>query len=281
MTATTSAPGRRPNSGADPAAWIRRFHPAADGLPRLVAFPHAGGSASFWFPLSAALRGRADVLSVQYPGRQDRRTEAPVEDIGRLADLSAEAIAGGLGTATAPDDDRPPVPLVLFGHSMGAVLAFEVARRLARDPHAAATPTALVVSGRRSPDRHRDERVHTYDEASLIAELRSLSGTDSAVLEDEELLRMVLPALRADYRAVETYRYAPDPAGRAALRCPITVLTGDADPKVSVDEAAAWRDHTTGEFALHTFSGGHFYLTGHQAAVTAHLAAALGLDKEQ
>ncbi|MEU8137575.1 thioesterase II family protein [Streptodolium elevatio] len=279
MTATTSppAPGRPPASGVDPAAWIRRFHATDDaGLPRLAAFPHAGGSASFWYPLSAALRGRADVLSVQYPGRQERRTEPPIEDIRRLADLSAEAIVRSIGTTAGPGGRRA-VPLVLFGHSMGAVVAFEVARRLAADPRGVANPTALVVSGRRAPDRHREERVHAYDEASLIAELRSLSGTDSAVLEDEELLRMVIPALRADYRAVETYRYAPDPSGRPALRCPITVLTGDADPKVSVDEAAAWRDHTGGAFALHTFAGGHFYLTDHQTAVTAHLAAALGI----
>jgi pyochelin biosynthesis protein PchC len=236
--------------------WIRRFHPARQPAPRLVALPHAGGSASFWYPLSAALAGRFEVLSVQYPGRQDRRAEPPIADIATLADRITAALELWLG-----EDDAP---LVLFGHSMGAILGFEVARRL-RVP-----PAALIASGRRAPDRRRVEQAHRLDDAALLAEIRSLSGTDASLLEDDEVVRMVLPALRADYRAIETYEVTPG----APLACPITVLIGDADPKVTLDEAMSWRDHTTGTFALHTFTGGHFYLTGHQAAVTEHVAAA-------
>jgi len=237
--------------------WIRRFHPAGRPLTRVVCLPHAGGSASFWYPLSAALAGRFDVLGVQYPGRQDRRAEPPIADLGTLADRITDA----LESSAAADD---ATPLVLFGHSMGAILAFEVARRL-RVP-----PAALIASGRRAPDRRRVERVHRLDDAALIAELRSLSGTDASLLDDEEVLRMVLPALRADYRAIETWRVTPG----NPLTCPITVLIGDADPKVTLDEATSWRDHTTGTFALHTFTGGHFYLTEHQAAVTERIADA-------
>ncbi|MFE3197659.1 thioesterase II family protein [Embleya sp. NPDC055664] len=236
--------------------WIRRFHPAADRVPRLVALPHAGGSASFWFPLSAALKERVEVLGVQYPGRQDRRAEPLIEDIETLAERITEALDPWL-------DEQ--LPLILFGHSMGAVLGFEVARRL-RIP-----PAALIASGRRAPDRQRDERVHLLDDAGLAAELRSMSGTDASLLANDEVLRMVLPALRADYRAIETYRCTPG----APLECPITVLIGDRDPKVTLDEATAWRDHTNGTFALHTFTGGHFYLTDHQAAVTARIADAI------
>ncbi|OPC80287.1 thioesterase [Embleya scabrispora] len=236
--------------------WIRRFHPAADQVPRLVALPHAGGSASFWFPLSAALKERVEVLGVQYPGRQDRRAEPLVDDIDTLAERITEALDPWL-------DER--LPLVLFGHSMGAVLGFEVARRL-RVP-----PAALIVSGRRAPDRQREERLHRLDDAGLAAELRSMSGTDASLLANDEVLQMVLPALRADYRAIETYRCTPG----APLECPITVLIGDQDPKVTLDEATAWRDHTNGTFALHTFTGGHFYLTEHQAAVTARITEAI------
>ncbi|MFI1580950.1 thioesterase II family protein [Embleya sp. NPDC020630] len=236
--------------------WIRRFHPAADRVPRLVALPHAGGSASFWFPLSAALKERVEVLGVQYPGRQDRRTEPLIDDIETLAERITEALDPWL-------DEQ--LPLILFGHSMGAVLGFEVARRL-RIP-----PAALIASGRRAPDRQRDERVHLLDDAGLAAELRSMSGTDASLLANDEVLQMVLPALRADYRAIETYRCTPG----APLECPITVLIGDRDPKVTLDEATAWRDHTNGTFALHTFTGGHFYLTEHQAAVTARIADAI------
>ncbi|GCD99354.1 thioesterase II family protein [Embleya hyalina] len=236
--------------------WIRRFHPAADRVPRLVALPHAGGSASFWFPLSAALKERVEVLGVQYPGRQDRRAEPLIDDIDTLAERITEALDPWL-------DER--LPLILFGHSMGAVLGFEVARRL-RVP-----PAALIASGRRAPDRQREERLHLLDDAGLAAELRSMSGTDASLLANDEVLQMVLPALRADYRAIETYRCTPG----APLECPITVLVGDRDPKVTMDEATAWRDHTNGAFALHTFTGGHFYLTDHQAAVTARITDAI------
>ncbi|MET7299111.1 alpha/beta fold hydrolase [Embleya sp. NPDC005575] len=234
-------------------AWIRRFHPVSDPRSRLVALPHAGGSASFWFPLSAALKDRAEVLGVQYPGRQDRRAEPPIDDIGTLADHITVALDPWL------DEERP---LVLFGHSMGAVLGFEVARRLR------VRPAALIASGRRAPARRRDERLHLLDDAGLAAELRSMSGTDASLLANDEVLQMVLPALRADYRAIETYTCAP----AEPLECPITVLIGDTDPKVTLDEAMSWREHTNGTFALHTFSGGHFYLTDHQAAVTARIA---------
>ncbi|GGO97776.1 thioesterase II family protein [Wenjunlia tyrosinilytica] len=233
----------------DDGLWCRRFHPAQDAADRLVCFPHAGGSASFYFPVSAALSPRVDVLAVQYPGRQDRRSEPIVDDIGTLADRIHEALKAWA--------DRP---LTFFGHSMGAVLAFEVARRLERDGEG---PVRLFASGRRAPSRHRDENVHKRDDDGLIAELRAMSGTDSRLLGDDELLRMILPALRGDYRAVETYRSEPG----AAVRCPITALVGDADPKTTLEEAEGWEEHTTGSFGLSVFPGGHFYLSSRSADV--------------
>ncbi|MFE3643182.1 thioesterase II family protein [Streptomyces sp. NPDC059169] len=227
---------------ADDGLWCRRFHPAPDAGRRLVCFPHAGGSASFYHPVSAALSPGVDVLAVQYPGRQDRRQEPAVDDIGLLADLIAEALEAWT--------DRP---LTFFGHSMGAVVAFEVARRLERDGDG---PVRLFASGRRAPSAYRDEQVHRRDDDGIVAELRALSGTDSRVLDDEEMLRMVLPALRSDYKAVETYRCEPG----AVVRCPVTVLVGDDDSKTSLGEARSWDSHTTGTCDLQVFPGGHFYL---------------------
>lgn len=227
---------------ADDGLWCRRFHPAPDAGRRLVCFPHAGGSASFYHPVSAALSPGVDVLAVQYPGRQDRRHEPAIDDIGLLADRIAEA----LGAWT----DRP---LTFFGHSMGALVAFEVARRLERDGDG---PVRLFASGRRAPSAYRDEQVHRRDDDGIVAELRALSGTDSRVLDDEEMLRMVLPALRSDYKAVETYRSEPG----AVVRCPVTVLVGDDDPKTSLAEARSWDAHTAGACDLQVFPGGHFYL---------------------
>ncbi|MET9444915.1 alpha/beta fold hydrolase [Streptomyces sp. NPDC006610] len=235
------------STGTD--SWVRRFHPADTAGTRLVCFPHAGGSASYYFPVSQALSPAVDVLAIQYPGRQDRRTEPCLDDVGELAERAT--------TALGPWTDRP---LALFGHSLGATLAYEVALRL----EAAGTgPVELFASGRRAPSRHRDGRVHLGDDDSLIDTIRQLSGTDPRALEDEELLRMVLPAIRSDYKAAETYRHRPGPP----LSCPITVLTGDHDPEVTRDEAAAWSDHTTDRFSLHEFPGGHFYLNAHAATV--------------
>ncbi|MFC7639676.1 thioesterase II family protein [Streptosporangium lutulentum] len=105
--------------------------------------------------------------------------------------------------------------------------------------------------------------MHLRDDAGLVAELRRLDGTQSQVLEDEELLRMVLDAIRTDYKAVETYAYRPGPP----LAAPVTVLVGDDDPTTTLEEAQGWRDFTRGAFELKVFTGGHFYLNAHQAEI--------------
>jgi surfactin synthase thioesterase subunit len=239
----------------DTTTWIRRYHPAPHAPTRLVCFPHAGGSATFYFPVSRALSPSVDVLAIQYPGRQDRHTEPCIDDMATLADLVTDELGPWL--------DRP---VTLFGHSMGATLAFEVARRLEA---AGTTPLGLFASGRGAPTRQRDERTHLVTDDRLLAELRRLSGTEARMLDDQELVRMILPALRSDYRAVETYRYRSGPQ----LRCPVLALVGDADPKVTIDEARSWAEHTTGRFTLRVFPGGHFYLNDHAPAVLAAISA--------
>ncbi|GAA0421377.1 alpha/beta fold hydrolase [Streptomyces luteireticuli] len=247
------------NRGTDDnGLWIRRFQPRPDAGVRLVCLPHAGGSASFFFPMAKAMPEGVDVLSVQYPGRQDRRSEPLIDNIPDLADQVYAALL--------PWTDRP---LAFFGHSMGATLAFEVARRLEREKDIVLT--ALFASARRAPSVVRAENVHERDDDGIVREMQRLSGTDAQLLGDEEILRMILPAIRADYRAAETYRYEPGPA----LRCPVVGLAGDADPKVGVDDVAAWGRHTEGSFDLGVYAGGHFYLTQHQGAVVGEVARRL------
>jgi surfactin synthase thioesterase subunit len=224
--------------------WIRRYHPAPDSPVRLVCFPHAGGSASFYHPASRLLSPGIEVLAVQYPGRQDRRREPTIDSVTALAERLVPVLRGWA--------DRP---LAFFGHSMGAVVAFEVAVRL--------EPVLLFASGRRAPSTYRDERVHLRDDDGLLAEVRSLSGTETSLLDDPEMRRAMLPALRGDYRAVETYRCAPG----QRVGCPIVALTGDDDPKTTLDEARRWADHTTAGFTLRTFAGGHFFLSAHLTGV--------------
>jgi len=247
-----------PAAHAPTDTWVRRFHPAPEAATTLVCLPHAGGSASYFHPLSAAFSPGVEVLCVQYPGRQDRRTERCVDDLYELAELTAAALRdrlAGLGR-----------PFALFGHSLGATLGFEVARLLAAD---GISPLALFASGRRAPSAFRDERVHQLSDDLLVADLKRLSGTNTEMLEDEEVREMVLPAVRGDYKAAETYRYRPGPP----LSCPIVALTGDDDPQVSLEEARAWSEHTDAAFELIVYPGGHFYLEPQAAAVRRDLLA--------
>ncbi|UED82776.1 thioesterase II family protein [Streptomyces profundus] len=231
--------------------WIQRFHPAPEASSRLVCLPHAGGASSYFHPVSAALSPGLDVLAVQYPGRQDRRLEPVLTSIDDLAD--------GVHDALAPWLDRP---LSIFGHSMGAMVGYEVARRLTKAGH---PPVTLIVSGRRAPDRYRDESIHTRSDAGVIAEIQRLGGTDAQLLSDPELRAMVLPAVRGDFQAVETYRHTEGPQ----LTCPVQALLGDRDPMATLEETNGWAEHTTGAFELKTFPGGHFYLGEHAPAVIA------------
>jgi surfactin synthase thioesterase subunit len=233
----------------DDKPWCRRYNPARKATARLICLPHAGGSAPFFLPVSKALSPEVDVVAMQYPGRQERRTEQPIGDMTVLADLIHDILRR-----------QPPLPLTFFGHSMGAIAAFEVIRRL--ETHGQAT-VRLFASGRRAPSTYRDEKVHLRDDAGILTELRELSGTASHLLGDDELMQAALPALRADYRAAETYRCAAD----VTITCPITVLTGDSDPKTSLDEARAWAQHTTSAFDIQVYPGGHFFLTEHAGQI--------------
>lgn len=237
--------------------WIRRLRPAPEAPVQLVCLPHAGGSAAFYHPVAKALAPDVDVLAVQYPGRQDRHREPGLTSLTELADRVADALS--------PWAERP---LVLFGHSMGALLGYEVAARLEA---AGTAPLALFASARRAPSIHREQSVHLRSDEGVVDELRSLGGVEPVFLEDPELRGLILPAVRSDYEAIETYRHT----ARPPLGIPVTVLTGDDDPQVTAEEAAAWSAHTTGPFALRTFEGGHFYLTDHFSEVLSLLRAAL------
>ncbi|MFJ9041526.1 thioesterase II family protein [Streptomyces sp. NPDC102406] len=239
--------------------WFRRFTTSDGHGPRLVCFPHAGGSATAYLPLAKALPAPLDVVAVQYPGRQDRYSEEPFTSLAGLVD----AVAGRLAPELAAEPERP---YALFGHSMGALVAFETARLLVE--RGLPEPRRLFLSGRRAPGPGPEPYGRGYDDAAVLADVRRLGGMDPSMLDDPEVLEMVLPALRADYQALATYRWRKS----APLDIPITALIGDRDPMVTAVEACAWRERSRGDFALEVFGGGHFYLTEHVERIAATVA---------
>jgi pyochelin biosynthesis protein PchC len=241
---------------AEPDRWIRRFNSCSAGAPQLFCFPHAGGSATYYFQFSRDLAPGIEVLAVQYPGRQDRRHEPLIGAIPELADQVADVLA----SVVVP-------PFAFFGHSMGAIVAFETALRL-RD-NLGISPTWFFASGRRAPSTKRP-RI-TYDDATLISEIRQLGGTDPRFFGDEELLMAILPVTRNDFHANQDYSWVQG----APLACPIAVLIGDSDPQCTIEEAAAWSGHSTGDFKQRVFPGGHFFLDQHRADVVDTISVAL------
>ncbi|WP_278262167.1 alpha/beta fold hydrolase [Nocardia sp. AG03] len=232
--------------------WVRvlRSEPSPDR--RLVCLPPGGASAPYYRTLSRHIGPGVEVSAVQYPGRQDRLGDPFVTDLHVLADRIAAALLA-----------RPGSQRVLFGHSMGATVAYETALRL----DAAGEPVrALIVSGRPAPSFPETGTLHRADDSALIDDLERLASDPAsvAVLRTEPgLAELVLPALRADYQAVETYRQRPG----AVLRCPVLALVSTEDPTTTVAQAERWREVTDGEFAVRTFPGGHFYLDDQPAAV--------------
>ncbi|MDX2592033.1 alpha/beta fold hydrolase [Streptomyces sp. WI03-4A] len=242
--------------------WIRPLRGAAEPRARVLFFPHAGGAASFYAPFARRFPEAHHVAAVQYPGRQERFGEPFVATVEGLADRVVPALRRWAAE---------PVPLVLVGHSMGASVAFESVLRLAREGLTA--HCRLVVSGRTAPSVPRETPACDTDQ-EILDHIAGLGGTDAAVIRDPDLMDLFLPVLRNDYRAVTRYRPAPD----AVVDTPVLCLTGDRDPRVGPDEAAAWKSHTSAGFRLEILPGGHFFLTDHPDTVVRLVAECAGSE---
>ncbi|MGK9459531.1 MULTISPECIES: thioesterase II family protein [unclassified Streptomyces] len=243
-----------------PEIWFRHYRGALAPRVRLVCFPHAGGNARLFHGWASRLPADVELLAVRYPGRQERMDEPCVETMDELA--------GRISEALAPLHD---LPLVLFGHSMGAAVAYEVALRL-EDPAAdGAGPALLLLSGRSAPHVTRPTALHRAADDVLVAgvtRLGTLGGDAYAVPELRELL---LPVLRADYRLIETYDRKRPPV----LRAPMVAYLGDRDPGVTRPGVEAWSELTGGGFTVRSFPGDHFYLAPREAELTADIAERL------
>lgn len=236
-------------------SWVSYFPGPGTGGGVTVVFPHAGGSAVNYRALATALAGGSDTFVVQYPQRADRFREPPVATLPELARSLYE---------TAPW--HRVAPLRLFGHSMGALVAFE----FARIAEAAGAPVQrLWASAAPAPGTVAGLRKLPTGDAELCADLAELGGTDPRLLADDEFRALLLTPVRADYRAFNRYHCAAD----VAIAAHISVLGGRADNRVGPELLHRWAQHTTGDCTVSLFDGGHFYLYEHIDAVANRVTA--------
>ncbi|GIH21402.1 thioesterase II family protein [Rugosimonospora africana] len=235
---------------------------------RLFCFPHAGAGVSTFASWPALLPRSIEVVAVQLPGREDRIRETAFADIKPLIRILALSLAPHLHGRFA-----------FFGHSGGALMAFELARALSRGH--AVQPAMLIVSGQSAPDLSPSaEPIHHLPDAEFIGALREIGGTTRMVVDDPDLMAVLLPALRADFTLLETYGYEPGPQ----LDMPIVAFGGRHDRRVPDETVDPWRRHTAGHFATQLFDGDHFYLAARPDEVTHRLADLLtgaGVSAEQ
>jgi medium-chain acyl-[acyl-carrier-protein] hydrolase len=205
-----------------------------------------------------------EVFPVQLPGREDRLAEPPFRDLFGLVSELAPRLAHNIQG-----------PFALLGGSMGALLAFEAARRLRRDY--GLVPVHLFVAACRPPSVPRTESpLHGLPDDELIHAIKSLGGTPDAVLRDSELFKLLLPTIRADLALCETYRYRTD----APLPCPISAYAGVRDYELARCDLSGWQRETTRQFVMRTFDGGHFFLRTSAAEVYSAIADVLAANVE-
>ena len=231
-----------PAKAGDP--WIVRPRPTPSAGVRLFCFPYAGLGVSVFRPWPAFLPQNIELVLMQPPGRESRWGEKPFLGVPALADAAT--------TAMLPYLD---VPFAFFGHSLGALVAFEVVRRLRRGGQP--QPSHLFASAHRAPQLPNPHpELRGLPDREFIDQICSqYGGIPKAVLDAPELVELMLPCLRADFTVFETYRYSDD----APLGCSLTAFGGTSDRRVSEPEVAAWRTQTTGEFRFQMFDGGHFF----------------------
>jgi medium-chain acyl-[acyl-carrier-protein] hydrolase len=225
-------------------AWLEPIRQSNSSRLSLFCFPYAGGSAAAFRGWHAAAPADVDVWAVQLPGRGKRFRETLLRRMPALVEAA--------GHAVAPMTTRP---FVFYGHSMGAVLSFEIARWLRG--RGLPTPERLLVSGRGAPHLpFSSADTYRLPDAEFIAYLRELNGTPTELLEDAEARALLLPVIRADFEAVQTHVFTPG----APLSCPIHVYGGAADVTLETSHLQEWRQHTTAESTCDVFPGDHFFI---------------------
>jgi medium-chain acyl-[acyl-carrier-protein] hydrolase len=210
---------------------------------RLFCFPYAGAGASVYQPWKTMLPQGVELCAIQMPGREVRISERPITEWPSLIRQLESAILPWLDC-----------PFAFFGHSLGALVAFELAGALRRRGHA--EPLHLFVSGRAAPHLVGQEPIHALPEPEFVQAVARMNGTPQEVLQSKELMSLLIPLLRADFTLSETYRHQGDPS----LTTSMSAYGGRDDLDAPPDKVAAWRQHTHGAFRHVTLPGGHFFV---------------------
>lgn len=241
--------------------WFEAVVPAEKRALQLFCFPYAGGSAQVFRPWQRHFSSQVSLWLAHLPGRGSRISEPPFKSLKELVEVLADAIVPMLWENYA-----------FWGHSLGALISFELARGLRRRSHA--LPGALFVSGRNAPQvPPSDPPTFDLPEEDFITELKRLNGTPRELLEDPEALKLFLPTIRADFQTNETYAYKPEDP----LTCPIYAYGGLQDEHVPVESLRAWRHQTSREFTARLFPGDHFFILNS----TANLVNVLNRDVQK
>ncbi|MDR1968207.1 MAG: alpha/beta fold hydrolase [Burkholderiaceae bacterium] len=234
----------------DSSLWLLRWRETQRPRLRLFCLPYAGGSATVFRTWAQALGSEIDVVGIQLPGRGSRRHEPSITNFDLLTALVTEVVESTAGTTR----------FAFFGHSMGALLSFEVARRM--QGRGTRLPECLFVSGRAAPHLAPERpRRQLLDDADFVDELRRLEGTPPEILDDPELLSFLMPTIRSDFELLESWRFKHS----LPLNTPLFALTGRNDSHVDVEAAADWDRWTCCSFELLIYPGGHFFLHKQEA----------------
>jgi medium-chain acyl-[acyl-carrier-protein] hydrolase len=232
--------------------WIVGGRISPNSRCRLFCVPHSGSGASHFSSWQKFLSPLLDICPIQLPGRETRLRETPLTRIDQIAEILAAELKPYLD-----------LPYILYGYSTGALIAFELARELRRQNIIPAV--SLYALARPAPHLPQAKYpLHQLPDEIFLAELtRRFNGMSPLILQDRELMQLLLPTLRADITALETYVYQTE----APLECPIRVYGGSFDSTTTEDELRAWRMHTKSSFNLQMFPGDHFFIRSNQQSI--------------
>lgn len=231
--------------------WLMPHFRKGNGRLRLFFFPHAGGGASAFYQWSRTLPSDIVCYAIQLPGRETRLREPLYHQASPLVQALTQELQPYLNE-----------PYVFWGHSMGALLSFEVVRTIQK--HRKPMPQRLIVSGYNAPQiPYADPHIHHLPQAEFLVALQELNGIPDALLQNVELQNLFLPIIRADFQLVETYTYQESDK----LNCPITILDGNSDKKTNDADLQEWQKQSTKSVEMFSFSGDHFFLYERQPAL--------------